>query len=85
MITKQFLKIWLLSVSIINFKEILIFLILRLSSINKERLQNLYLPLCKHSGCKQLIRAIIQDNTFFRRPVWNHIMNINKVKHGKCD
>ena len=50
MLTKQFLKKKLLSVSIINFKEILlIFLILRRSRINEERLQNLYLALCKHS------------------------------------
>ena len=50
MITNQFLKIWLLSVNILNyFKEILlIFLILRLSRINEVRLQNLYLELCKH-------------------------------------
>ena len=50
MITNQFLKIWLLSVNIINFEEILlIFLILRPSRINEVRLQNLYLALCKHS------------------------------------
>ena len=48
MITKQFLKIWLLSVNIINFKEILIFLILRRSRINEVRLQNLFQALCKH-------------------------------------
>ena len=48
MITNQFLKIWLLSVNIINFKEILlIFVILRLSRINEVRLLNLYLALCK--------------------------------------
>ena len=50
MITNQFLKIWLLSVNIINFKKILLtFLILRYSRINGVRLQNLYLALCKHS------------------------------------
>ena len=39
----QFLKIWLLTVNIINFKEILlIFLILRRNRINEVRLQNLY-------------------------------------------
>ena len=48
--TKQFPKIWLSSVNIINFKEILlIFLILRGSRLNEVRLQNLYLVLCKHS------------------------------------
>ena len=37
-------------INIIKFKEILlIFLILRLSRINKVRLQNLYIELCKHS------------------------------------
>ena len=36
MITKQLLKIWLLSVNIINFKEmLLLFLILRPSHINE--------------------------------------------------
>ena len=41
MITKQFLKIWLLSVNIRNFKEILlIFLFLRRSRINEARFQN---------------------------------------------
>ena len=50
MLTKQFLNIWLLSVNILNFKEILlIFLILRLSRVNEVRLHNLYLALCKHS------------------------------------
>ena len=50
MITKQLLKIWLLSVNIINFIEILlIFLILRSSRINEVRFQTLYLALCKHS------------------------------------
>ena len=50
MVTKLFLKIWLLSVNIINFKEILlIFLILRRSSINEVRLQTLYPALGKHS------------------------------------
>ena len=48
MITNQFLKIWLLSFNIINFKEILIYLILRPSRINEVRLHNLYLALCKH-------------------------------------
>ena len=44
MITKQFLKILLLSYNIINFKEIiLIFLILRRIRINEIRLHNLYL------------------------------------------
>ena len=44
MIRKQFLKVWLLFVKIINFKDILlIFLILRRSRINEVRLQNLYL------------------------------------------
>ena len=43
MITNQFLKTWLLLVSIINFKEILIFLILRRSRINEVRLENLCL------------------------------------------
>ena len=38
-----------LFVNIINFKEILIFLILRLRRLNEVRLQNLYLSLCKHS------------------------------------
>ena len=46
----KFLKIWLLSIKIMNFKEILlIFLILRLSRINEVRLQNVYLELNKHS------------------------------------
>ena len=46
MITKQFLKIWLLSVNIINFKEIILMLLmLRRSRINEVRLQNLYLGL----------------------------------------
>ena len=50
MITKQFVKIWLLSVNIINFKEILlIFLLLRRSRINEVRLQYLYPAICKHS------------------------------------
>ena len=84
MMTNQFPKIWLLSVKIINFKEILLlFLSLRLSRINEVRLQNLYPSICKH--LKSLIRGIIQDNTIFRRPVWNYIMKINKVKHDKCD
>ena len=48
-ITNQFLKIWLLSVNIINFKGILIFLILHTSRINEVRLQNLYLALYKYS------------------------------------
>ena len=48
MIPKQFQKIWLLFVNIINLKEILIFLILRRDRINEVRLQNLYLALCKH-------------------------------------
>ena len=44
------MKIWLLSLNIINFKEILLqFFILRRSRIHKEILQNLYLALCKHS------------------------------------
>ena len=47
---KQFLKIWLVYVNIINIKElILTFLILRHSRKNEVRLQNLYLALCKHS------------------------------------
>ena len=37
MITIQFLKIWLLSINNINFKEMLIFLILRRSYINEVR------------------------------------------------
>ena len=46
---KQFLKIWLWSVNIINFlKILLIFLILRRSRINEVRLENEYLALCKH-------------------------------------
>ena len=51
MITNQFRKIWLLlSINIINFKEILlIYLIFRRSRRNEQRLQNLYLALCKHS------------------------------------
>ena len=49
MITNKVLKIWLLSVNIINFKEILIFLILRRDRINEVRLQIVYLALCKHS------------------------------------
>ena len=50
MITNKFLKIWLLSVNIINFKEmLLIFLILLRCRINEVRLQNLYLVLCKHT------------------------------------
>ena len=28
---------------------------------------------------------MIQDNTFCNRSVWKHIMNINEVKHNKCD
>ena len=83
MITNQFLKIWLLSVNIINFKEILlIFFILSYSRINEVRLPNSYLALNVNMP---IIRAIIQDNTFFRHPIWNHIMNISKVKHDKCD
>ena len=79
MITKQFLKIWLLPVNIINFNEILlIFLILRRSRINEVRLQNLYLELCKHNLLFGREYRIIH---FFRRPVWNHIMKINEVKH----
>ena len=47
---KKFLKIWLLSVKIVNYKEtLLIFLILRRSHINKVRFQNLYPALYKHS------------------------------------
>ena len=42
---KQFLIIWLLSVNIINFKERVIFFILRRTRINEVRLQNLYLAL----------------------------------------
>ena len=50
MITKQFMKIWLLSVNIINFKEILLtFLILSRCRVNEVILENLYLSLCKHS------------------------------------
>ena len=75
-------EIWLLSVNIINSKEILIFLILRLSRINKVRLQDLYLALCKHSLEFGRKCGIIH---FFRRPIWNHIMKINKVEHDKCD
>ena len=48
MITNQFLNIWLLSVNIINFKEIL-FLILRRSRINEVRLQNLHQDLSEHN------------------------------------
>ena len=52
MITKQFLKIWLLSVNIINFKEILlVILILRRSRINEERLQNLQSVINVLSAC----------------------------------
>ena len=31
-----------------------------------------------------LIRAIIQDNNFFGTSYWT-MMNMNQVKHGKCD
>ena len=49
MITKQFLKIWLLHINIKNFKNILlIFLVLRRSRINEVRLQNLYIEHGKH-------------------------------------
>ena len=83
MITRQFLIIWLLFVNIISFKEILvIFLILRRSSINEVRLQNLYpdfVNIASNSG----------DNTgihFFRPPVLNHNFNeYHEVKHDKCD
>ena len=61
MITKQFLKISVLFVNIINFNEIvLIFLILRPILINEARLQNLYPALCKHSlQFGDLARAIL--------------------------
>ena len=65
MITNQFLKIWLLSFNIINFKEILlIFLNLRRSRINEVRLQNLYLALCKHSLYNSG-RGRVDDLSFF--------------------
>ena len=82
MITNQFLKIWLLSDNILHFIEILlIFLILRRSRMNEVDCR-IY---TQHFVNIASNWAIIQDNTFFRLPVWNHIMNINEVKHGKCD
>ena len=29
--------------------------------------------------------AIVRGKKKFRRHIWNHTMNINKVKHDKCD
>ena len=66
----------MLYVNIINYKKILTFLILRRGRINEGRVQSLYLTICEH-----IIRARIQDNTFFR----HRMMNINMVKLNKCD
>ena len=68
---------------------------MRRSRINEVTLQNLYLALCKHSllfgnyitphYITGLPFIILNGEPFIIWfPVWNHIININKVKHDNC-
>ena len=75
---------WLLSINIINLKEILlIFLILLLSRLNKVRLQLLYPALCKHVNSQPVAEVLaylhVQISQISCNVVWSilHVLGKN--------